>query len=145
MLGAETSLSFQLLGVLTLDFASHYHSFLLEHVGECSCKLWPNLYKLSDLFWESGSWRYMNGERLDESLGIWRKWKLVALLKLERGRPGERKIPDLKQRISEEGEGKSLHRHFIALFQMLCGAVCSLPGFLQDILVAFNKYSLSLD
>lgn len=83
-----------------LDFASHYHSFLLEHVGECSCKLCPNLYKLSDLFWESGSWRYMNGERLDESLGIWRKWKLVALLKLERGRPGERKIPDLKQRIS---------------------------------------------
>ena len=52
---------------------------------------------------------------------------------------------DLKQRISEEGEGKSLHRHFIALFQMLCRAVRSLPGFLQDILVAFNKYSLSLD
>lgn len=29
---------------------------------------------------------------------------------------------DLKQRISEEGEGKSLHCHFIALFQMLCRA-----------------------
>ena len=44
--------------------------------------------------------RHMYGERLDESLGIWRKWKLVALHKLERGRPGKRKIPDLKQRVS---------------------------------------------
>lgn len=44
--------------------------------------------------------RHMNGERPDESLGIWRKWKLVALLKLERGRPGKRKISDLKQRVS---------------------------------------------
>lgn len=44
--------------------------------------------------------RHVYGERLDENLGIWRKWKLVALLKLERGRSGKRKIPDLKQRVS---------------------------------------------